>query len=357
MQLESTALFKDIERVQRSRGLPTICLIEITNRCNVNCRHCYVVEGRIEKSQRQELEPAEMESMLEQIKELGVFTLTFSGGEFFMHPHAYDYLQMATDKQFAIRIFSNLAKNEVDELDKLLNYNVFSVETSIHGADAETHDHFTQSTGSFDRTIASIKKLRELGIPVIVKTCWTKNNWHQSDQVMALCDELGVEFRGTTYIQSRQNGREDNLAERMTSEQVVQFYKHEEKSRTTAPDSSVGTDKSKILERNVCGAASKTFRIDPYGDVFPCVEVQVAAGNVRTTKLTEIWHHSDVLNTLRSLKVKDMDLGDDVDTLDSVGGCNLCPGANLKEKGKLNVVAEESKRLAKLRHVARTIDD
>lgn len=357
MQLESTDLFKDIERVQRSKGLPTISLIEITNRCNVNCRHCYIVEGRIEKSLRKELEPAEMESLLEQMKELGVFIVTFSGGEFFMHPNAMDYLRMASDKGFAIRVFSNLAKNEPEDLDELLNYNVFSVETSLHGADAETHDSFTQSSGSFERTLNSIRRLRQLGIPVIAKTCWTKHNWHQSEEVMAMCQELDVEFRGTTYIQSRQNGREDNLAERMDDEQVIRFYKHEDKTRNTGKDKSVGADKSEILEKNVCGAASKTFRVDPYGDIFPCVEVQVAAGNVRSKALNEIWHHSDILNTLRNLKVKDMDLGEDLAKMDAIGGCNLCPGANLKEKGDLKAVADESKRLASLRFQAKTMND
>lgn len=352
--LEQNPVYLGAMRAHAGAGRPWLVTIEVTNRCNLNCAHCYVVEGRTEKSPQAELAPAEMEDVLEQLRGLGVFLVTFTGGEFFTHPSAFDYLEMATRRAFAIRVFSNLASLPPGELPRLLDYNVFSVETSLHGADAATHDAFTKSRGSFDRMIASVRKLRELEIPVVAKVCWTRHNWRQHREILQLCADLDAEFRGTCLVVSRNDGSTGNLGARMTDGELYEFTMamHRLKTGPELEHSLLRIDRPEP-EKHVCGAARISFRIDPYGNVFPCVEMQAAAGNVRRQGLEDIWAGSETLRAVRAVKQKDFDLNDATPYGPENGSCMLCMGANLKEKGSMTKVAEEPKRIGRVMARAR----
>jgi MoaA/NifB/PqqE/SkfB family radical SAM enzyme len=52
-----------------------------------------------------------------------------------------------------------------------------------------------------------------------------------------------------------------------------------------------------------CGAGSSGLAIDPYGNVYPCVQWRRPVGNLHERTLTEIWLDSRGLDEVRGLTV------------------------------------------------------
>jgi len=73
-----------------------------------------------------------------------------------------------------------------------------------------------------------------------------------------------------------------------------------------------------------CGAGSSGIAVDPFGNVYPCVQWRRAAGNLHESSIHEIWARSAVLASVRSLSVDVKEAvarhGEDGPLL------NFCPG-------------------------------
>jgi radical SAM protein with 4Fe4S-binding SPASM domain len=69
---------------------------------------------------------------------------------------------------------------------------------------------------------------------------------------------------------------------------------------TFRPDNrpSHNPDKNK---QKVCGAGSTNLTIDPFGNVFPCVQLRRKVGNIHDQSVHEIWHESSGLKDVRKL--------------------------------------------------------
>ena len=61
---------------EQEAGRPLRAMIEIADRCNEVCVHCYQEQGL-----KGEMTTEQLESVIDQLAELGVLILTISGGE------------------------------------------------------------------------------------------------------------------------------------------------------------------------------------------------------------------------------------------------------------------------------------
>ena len=83
---------------------PMTATIEVTEKCNLRCKHCYL-EASCEKSSMITLE--QFQGLVDIFKKNHVLNLELTGGEIFVHPQAYEILKLAL-KQFAtVAILTN----------------------------------------------------------------------------------------------------------------------------------------------------------------------------------------------------------------------------------------------------------
>lgn len=57
-----------------------------------------------------------------------------------------------------------------------------------------------------------------------------------------------------------------------------------------------------FLNNEGCNRMGSSVHIEVNGDVYPCGGIQISAGNVKKTSLDEIWHNSELLNSLKNYK-------------------------------------------------------
>jgi MoaA/NifB/PqqE/SkfB family radical SAM enzyme len=53
--------------------------------------------------------------------------------------------------------------------------------------------------------------------------------------------------------------------------------------------------------RKQCGAGSATITVDPYGNVYPCVQWRRHVGNLHESSIIDLWRNSGVLGEVRQL--------------------------------------------------------
>lgn len=150
-----------IEELKIEKGC-SFAWIEITNRCNLKCKHCYN-ESNAKCSSVMTLEDYKI--AIDNLMTLGVNKVQVIGGEpFFEQTSLKDMLDYTIGKFQFIEIFTNGTLISQDWFNYLRN-NHIHMALSVYSYDRTIHDATTGCNGSWEKTVNTIKKLKEYDIP------------------------------------------------------------------------------------------------------------------------------------------------------------------------------------------------
>jgi len=288
-------------RIKQNRwnsGRPMSAQIEITYVCNLDCSFCYNV---VDHGQR-EMSTVELVDVFRKIADAGVLYLTLTGGEPLARRDFFTLGHAARDMGFALRVYTNAHIIDERRADKIASVTPLEIETSIHGARPETHEALTRVPGSFDRLVAAVRHLRARGIKVNMKCPITRFNQNEVHDVWALGESLGARVIFDAVITPRDDGDVTPLSLSATDEFLERYWSDE--MAALRPDPVImPRDDSQIAA--VCGTGRSSFTLDPYGNVFPCVQWRRSLGNLRDAEsLDEIWtERNPVLSEVRKKAV------------------------------------------------------
>lgn len=283
-------------------------LVELTYRCNLDCFFCYNdLDLRGEPLRREQYF-----QLFAELCDLGVLHLTLSGGEPLAHPDFLALGARARELGFAVRVKSNghalrgeLARRLRDEVDPFL------LEISLHGATAATHDRQTRVPGSFERLLANLAELRALGLRVKLNSTLTRWNEGEIDGMFALADSLGLPLHVDPEVTPRDDGGREPLAVAASREGVLRLFRLQTERGRAQGAGEVAARAVRAMDQDLpappgkhCGAGSAGLAIDPYGNVYPCVQWRRPVGNLHRQGLREIWQGSAALAEVRELTVR-----------------------------------------------------
>ncbi len=161
LTLSETAVTRHIEEIKLPDMKFTFAWIEVTNQCNLRCRHCYN-ESDIRCNDFMTLDNYKI--VIDNLLSLGVKKVQLIGGEpFFDKPLLKDMLDYTVGKFPLIEIFTNGTLMST-EWFKYLSKNDIHVALSVYSYDENMHDAVTGCKGSFAKTNNTIKELKRLGI-------------------------------------------------------------------------------------------------------------------------------------------------------------------------------------------------
>ena len=80
--------------------------IQITEKCNLKCRHCYVNNRSIETAVSF-MSADVLNKIIKECVELGVFVITLTGGEPFMHPNLWDIIKKIKEYGILVNVQTN----------------------------------------------------------------------------------------------------------------------------------------------------------------------------------------------------------------------------------------------------------
>ncbi len=166
--------------------------LELTEKCNLSCQHCYVSSSPNLPLFRRMAH----ENWLDAIREasaLGCKSLQFIGGEPILYPRLDELIVAARNEQMDfVEIYTNGTPLSEKWVRKLRDYEV-NVACSVYAAEARIHDSVTQKPGSFARTIAALQRLVQSRVPVRVGFIEMSANAGTFDETRRFLAAIGID--------------------------------------------------------------------------------------------------------------------------------------------------------------------
>jgi len=312
---------------------PVDVSIEMTRRCPLECQHCYnnLPMGDLGARNR-ELSRQEYEAILDELAEMGVIWLLFTGGEIFARKDFLEIYTYAKQKGFLITLFTNGILINEKIADYLVEFPPFAIEITLYGRTPETYEALTQVPGSFNRCMRGIRLLQERGLPLKLKTVGTRVNCHEVIGMREFAEhELGVDFKYESLINPRIDCSQAPLEVRLSPEEVValdlswpklaseyRLLLHQTIGKSVLPSSTV----------YVCGGGVKSFAIDPYGHMSICVISHQETYDIRSGSVHQGWDQF-----LFKVRQRERTRPTKCDTCRIQTVCSMCPANGELENG------------------------
>jgi len=282
--------------------------IELTSRCNERCVHCYIPhENKID-----DIDPLLFYDALDQCRDIGVLTLTLSGGEPMLHPYFCDFLRKAKEYDFSINVLSNLTFLNEEIIAEMKANRLSSVQVSLYSMDSRIHDSITQHPGSFQKTRDAILKLIENDIPLQISCPVMKQNKKSYVDVARWAEDHKVRAVTDYIMMARYDHTTSNLDSRLSLDEVGDIINDIIENDPDYKERLVEADFTKVEKRDMsddalCGVCISSLCMVANGNVYPCAGWQdYVIGSITEKPLGEIWETSPKAQYLRSLRKKDL---------------------------------------------------
>lgn len=333
------------------KRIPLSGSLEVTQRCNLRCVHCYVGESRFAAPSVPELTTREITGLLDQVAEAGCLWMLLTGGEPLLRPDLTEIYSHARQIGLLTTIFTNGTLLTPSFANLLADQPPIGIEITLYGATRPTYEKITGVTGSFERCMRGINLLVERKLPLKLKTVLLSNNFTELDAMSAISDSLNLEpFRYDAMIAGSLDQSGDPLAFRLSPEQVVALDMSDKKrvaeyqSLYDISRQQAGKAAQKLY---VCGAGRNTFHIDPTGHLSACIISRARTYDLRSGSFQEGWN--DFLRKEADLPAP---VNSPCSSCDKVNLCGRCVGRTELEPHSISFDQDFFCRVGHLRAAA-----
>lgn len=299
----------------------------VTNRCNLRCKHCYI--SAEDRKYQDELTTAEAEEFIRNLADLQIPVLLFSGGEPLIREDIFHLSKLATELGVRVVLSTNGTLITPEMAESIKESGMQYVGISLDGLH-DIHDEFRCMPGAMDRSIEGIKNCMKLGINSGVRFTVNKYNREDLAGIIDLLVQEGIprfcmyhlvySGRGKKIVNMDTNLEEKRETIEFLIDKTIELYEKGVKAEILTVDNHAdgvyiynylmkknperAEEVMQLLKMHGgCSAGTKFANVDPQGNVHPCQFWQhVNLGNVRERKFGDIWNNKDneFLESLRN---------------------------------------------------------
>ncbi|MGM0453677.1 MAG: 12,18-didecarboxysiroheme deacetylase [Thermodesulfobacteriota bacterium] len=175
--------------LQFSADKKPVVVWNITRRCNLKCIHCYAHAKT--RQTEDELTTAEGKALIDDLSQMGVPVLLFSGGEPLMRKDLPELAGYAVEKGMRAVISTNGTLIDPDTARVLKDIGLSYVGISLDGMQA-VNDRFRGVEGAFDSAMEGIRNSKAAGIKVGLRFTINRFNAGEIDGLFDLLEEMEV---------------------------------------------------------------------------------------------------------------------------------------------------------------------
>lgn len=286
---------------------PSKVYIEITRRCNLNCKNCYNRSSREDS----EIPFDKIKSLIDLFAQKGVFEFRITGGEPTSHPKLFEVIKYAHQAGLVVSLSTNCIFSPAI-VQKIKDSGVKTIITSLDG-DKKYNDSI-RGKGTYDVILRNLADLRmDKSLLLKVNMTLDKKNYKMLETVSKVCAEIGVNVINTNPL--KLTGRADSRSRKtLSKEQMYAVVKQVSRIRKKYPvkvqtyfdiiDESCSSSKevvSSLFNKVSCAAGIEVAAVNPAGDVYGCVvspgsgyglpvdKKLFVAGNLGSDDFMSIW--------------------------------------------------------------------
>lgn len=262
--------------------------LELTGKCNNRCLHCYADSGPMENN---DAVPHERWlSVISEARREGASAIQLIGGEPLLYPAWRELAVKAYEEGYEnIEIFSNGTLITDSDIGFFKKYGI-QIATTIYADNSEIHDAVTKHAGSFDKTMAAVRKLLAEKIPLRIASIIMKVNENEAQKIMELCVQLGLEATPPDVVRPSGRGSDTALLPTAYVKPSIKppFYTNEQSF-------------AEAQQYHSCLAGK--VAISSSGDVLPCIFARnMVFGSILRHSLADILSSTHVEACWRTTK-------------------------------------------------------
>lgn len=333
-------------------NIPLTLIFELTRDCNLACRHCYIPPA---DRKLKNLPTEKIKQILRSAARAGAMYAIFTGGEIFLRRDVFEIIDFAKNLRFDVRLFTNATLLDAKKIRRIAVSGVSAIETSMYGGVA-AHDFITRSAGSHAKTVRAIDGLLESGIQVVVKTPLMKLNYACIRYVQRFAARRKIKCRFDPTISPADDGGKENLALRLDGRMLESVYRRfghavPASCLSVAPHPGVrqkrrrpSAARERLLE---CSAARSLAAVSADGELYPCPQLRVSAGNLLEKDFAVLWRGP----TFEYLRKAFLPSDSNCSNCAHLPYCQRCPGLALVEDGSIFSPPSEACKLSGIRRL------
>ena len=274
--------------------------LDITYNCNFRCKHCFNSSGT--HNYDSEMSNENLRKLTKDLTKLNLRGACICGGEPLLRKkillEIIDIYNTGNPIQ-GFNMVSNGFFLDNSTARDLKSAGINSVQISLDGATAKTHNWLRGNTESFTRAINAINNLVENEINVCVACVPNKKNINEIDEIIELCSELGVtHFRMQPFMSLGRGSKMYDFL--LDDEQYFLLSRKLSSKRNTINNLIIdwGDPISHLSLYSTNKTSLKYIHISAYGDILISPYLPLKIGNIKHHSIHEYFDAglSNILN-------------------------------------------------------------
>ncbi len=333
------------------KGLPLLSQldIELTERCNNACIHCYINLPANDPASRLELSTAKVKGILDEAASLGCMKVRYTGGEPLLRQDFEELYLYARKLGMSVLLFTNATRLTAGLVDLFARIPPREkIEISLYGMKRESYEAVTQVPGSFAAAWRGIQLLLERNVPFVVKNALLPPNrgeaesfrrWAATIPWMDHAPSYAMSFDLRARRDEEKNARIQQL--RLPPSEMLEVLSKDgagyRESMQEFCSKFAGVPGDALL---TCGAGSTSGCVDAYGRFQLCMMLRhpatvydLAQGSLREAL-------SEFFPRVRQMRASNPEYLQRCARCFLKGLCEQCPAKSWMEHGTLDAPVE-----------------
>jgi len=317
---------------------------ELTARCNLSCKMCYIHNRDFDASIfKNELTTEQWIDIADQAAENGTLLLLLTGGEPTLRPDFCKIYRACAERGFLLTVNTNgtLLTDEMFELFK--EHPPLRMNVSLYGACEETYAELCGHSAAFYSVVENIKRLRSLGVAVQINFSATPYNHHEAKAVYDFAQSVGAQMQHTAYMFPPTRTACQDCFQRFSPEEAALVMIEYMRLSHSSDDFSAYCKRmlSEALPRlddcgNIydgvrCRAGRAAFWVTYEGKMLPCGMIPNITSSVLELGFAQSW--SNTVAAFSNVKAPEGCL-----SCEHYSRCDVCPAISFAEKHDLSAV-------------------
>lgn len=343
-----------------AKRMPVSFDMELTARCNNDCRHCYInLPAGDRAAQAAELSSAEILDIARQAADMGAVWCLLTGGEPLLRADFEDIYLSLRRLGLLVSVFTNATLITEEHVALFRKYPPRDMEVTVYASTRETYDRVTRRPGSWDRFQRGMRLLLESGVRLRLKATVMNSNLHEYKEMAEYCRARTKDYyRFDPLLHLRLDGDPTRNAEirseRLTPEQIVALEQADDERSDALRekcDILINEEFTRSARDRLfcCGAGKASFSVSYDGRFRLCsaLVAEETTYDLRAGSLADAWSRfTPLIQDLRSERV---DFLESCRKCAIVNLCLWCPAHSHLESGRMDTRCDYFCRVAHAR--------
>lgn len=219
-------LLEKLSRQASNKKIPLNAAFELTPRCNLNCRMCYIHSPQKDCSFiDKELTAQQWIKLASDARDAGLLNLILTGGEIFLREDFENIYEGISKMGLSIILYTNASLIDQEKVKWLGRMPPSSMEITLYGASAQTYDKVCGNAKAYKQVVDAIDMLLAEGINIELKTTVVEDNLDDYAEMAEFSYKRGIPLNIVDYLYPVRSSPSLSNKYRLTPGKLIDFQR------------------------------------------------------------------------------------------------------------------------------------